>query len=254
MVQSYDRSRGRAPRRRCWLRRSTLPRIVQFASRCLARRGPGRSTLKIHVGSQWIMWIMWIWGWWSWAFLWVSLVYDVYDDYVAKARQWVISFDLKWFEYESNAEVIRSSDPQAAGQATCPVRKLSCGHQFHHACIAQWLLRNASCPLCKSATWPHGAGAKMFVQPWLLFTIFYLSIPFPISVQVWFGSKVVVWLSLEVGVSLSTVTGRCSAFTPAYNIHADIVHITSASCIFTHPNACGSNKYRTQSQKTINCI
>jgi len=34
----------------------------------------------------------------------------------------------------------------------CPVRKLACGHQFHHACIQRWLERNASCPLCKAET------------------------------------------------------------------------------------------------------
>jgi len=51
---------------------------------------------------------------------------------------------------------------EAAGQATCPVRKLSCGHQFHHACIAQWLLRNASCPLCKSDETPEEPGKELF--------------------------------------------------------------------------------------------
>ncbi|CAK9075449.1 unnamed protein product [Durusdinium trenchii] len=38
---------------------------------------------------------------------------------------------------------------EVLGEA-CPVRKLSCGRSFHHACVAQWLLRRASCPLCKS--------------------------------------------------------------------------------------------------------
>eukprot|EP00435_Cladocopium_sp_Y103_P033154 s2830_g8.t1 len=51
---------------------------------------------------------------------------------------------------------------EAAGQATCPVRKLSCGHQFHHSCIAQWLLRNASCPLCKSDETPEEPGKELF--------------------------------------------------------------------------------------------
>merc|ERR1719436_1437851 len=42
---------------------------------------------------------------------------------------------------------------------SCPLRRLSCGHGFHHACIQRWLQRNATCPLCKSAT-PAGEGAE----------------------------------------------------------------------------------------------
>lgn len=36
--------------------------------------------------------------------------------------------------------------------AANPLRRLSCGHGFHHSCISQWLQRNASCPLCKAVT------------------------------------------------------------------------------------------------------
>mmetsp|Transcript_84932 Transcript_84932/g.230115 ORF Transcript_84932/g.230115 Transcript_84932/m.230115 type:complete len:278 (-) Transcript_84932:121-954(-) len=32
----------------------------------------------------------------------------------------------------------------------CPIRKLACGHRFHHACIQRWLQQNATCPLCKA--------------------------------------------------------------------------------------------------------
>lgn len=32
---------------------------------------------------------------------------------------------------------------------SCELQKLSCGHRFHHACVSEWLLRKASCPLCK---------------------------------------------------------------------------------------------------------
>merc|ERR1712190_278514 len=31
----------------------------------------------------------------------------------------------------------------------CPLRRLACGHGYHHACIQRWLQRNATCPLCK---------------------------------------------------------------------------------------------------------
>lgn len=27
--------------------------------------------------------------------------------------------------------------------------KLDCGHDFHHACIKQWLVQKNSCPICK---------------------------------------------------------------------------------------------------------
>lgn len=40
----------------------------------------------------------------------------------------------------------------------CPVRKLSCGHKFHHSCIQRWLQRNSSCPLCKAVTPETQAG------------------------------------------------------------------------------------------------
>mmetsp|Transcript_56534 Transcript_56534/g.165322 ORF Transcript_56534/g.165322 Transcript_56534/m.165322 type:complete len:352 (-) Transcript_56534:69-1124(-) len=56
---------------------------------------------------------------------------------------------------------------EAMGGA-CPQRKLSCGHTFHHACIQRWLQRNATCPLCKSAT-PElegeGGGAAQAPRP-----------------------------------------------------------------------------------------
>eukprot|EP00429_Kryptoperidinium_foliaceum_P101188 CAMPEP_0176254888 /NCGR_PEP_ID=MMETSP0121_2-20121125/36762_1 /TAXON_ID=160619 /ORGANISM="Kryptoperidinium foliaceum, Strain CCMP 1326" /LENGTH=185 /DNA_ID=CAMNT_0017594707 /DNA_START=29 /DNA_END=583 /DNA_ORIENTATION=+ len=32
----------------------------------------------------------------------------------------------------------------------CPVRRLACGHGFHHSCIQRWLQQQASCPLCKA--------------------------------------------------------------------------------------------------------
>eukprot|EP00434_Breviolum_minutum_P039181 symbB.v1.2.034783.t2/scaffold4552.1/size38125/3 len=50
---------------------------------------------------------------------------------------------------------------EVLGEA-CPVRKLSCGHSFHHACIAEWLLRRASCPLCKSDETPEEPGKELF--------------------------------------------------------------------------------------------
>ena len=51
---------------------------------------------------------------------------------------------LSWFQWKLSLSLVFSWE-------ACPVRKLSCGHSFHHACIAEWLLRRASCPLCKSA-------------------------------------------------------------------------------------------------------
>lgn len=51
---------------------------------------------------------------------------------------------LSWFQWKLFLSLLFSWE-------ACPVRKLSCGHSFHHACIAEWLLRRASCPLCKSA-------------------------------------------------------------------------------------------------------
>lgn len=34
----------------------------------------------------------------------------------------------------------------------CPVRRLACGHGFHHACIQRWLRQSSSCPICKADT------------------------------------------------------------------------------------------------------
>lgn len=56
----------------------------------------------------------------------------------------------------STVEALAAEEPQDCAVCfevlteACPVRKLSCGHAFHHGCIAQWLLRRAACPLCQS--------------------------------------------------------------------------------------------------------
>jgi len=47
---------------------------------------------------------------------------------------------------------------EAVGGAI-PVRRLACGHGFHHECIARWLQRKAQCPLCKADT-PAPAGGQ----------------------------------------------------------------------------------------------
>lgn len=33
----------------------------------------------------------------------------------------------------------------------CPIRRLSCGHAFHHGCIQRCLERTATCPVCRTA-------------------------------------------------------------------------------------------------------
>eukprot|EP00931_Biecheleriopsis_adriatica_P091981 TRINITY_DN65823_c0_g1_i1.p1 TRINITY_DN65823_c0_g1~~TRINITY_DN65823_c0_g1_i1.p1 ORF type:complete len:333 (-),score=60.07 TRINITY_DN65823_c0_g1_i1:46-903(-) len=50
----------------------------------------------------------------------------------------------------------------------CPTRRLACGHGFHHACIQEWLLRKASCPLCKTATGDQAETCSADSQPFLI--------------------------------------------------------------------------------------
>lgn len=45
---------------------------------------------------------------------------------------------------------------------SCELQKLSCGHRFHHACVSEWLLRKASCPLCKQESPGPEPGKERF--------------------------------------------------------------------------------------------
>jgi hypothetical protein len=44
------------------------------------------------------------------------------------------------------------------------LRVLPCGHDFHEACVDEWLSRNASCPTCRKAITAAGARMSVAIQ------------------------------------------------------------------------------------------
>jgi len=43
-------------------------------------------------------------------------------------------------------------------QSQCLVVSLECKHTFHASCIAKWLLRSRTCPICRNPEGLHGRG------------------------------------------------------------------------------------------------